>query len=60
MTKDTAFTICEFIINHYDTVWQEDWFELQAILLEAVVNDANERGYAKSLAQKFPCFFEED
>lgn len=57
MTKDTAVWICDFIGKHYDSVWQEDWFELQDVLLDAIAKDASRGGYAKSLVEKYPHFF---
>lgn len=57
MTKDTAIWICEFISKHYDAVWQEDWFDLQDVLLDTVAHDANQGGYARAIAEKFPYFF---
>lgn len=60
MNKTTAFEICDFIQQHYDAVWQEDWFELQEILLNAVVVDANRGGYAKALVEKYQHFFGEE
>lgn len=59
MNKATAFKIVDFIQQHYDAVWQEDWFELQGILLDAIADDANRGGYAKSLVEKYPYFFGE-
>lgn len=60
MTKDTAVWICDFIIKNYDMVWQEDWYELQDVLLEAVIKDASRGGYARTLVDKYPCFFGEE
>lgn len=60
MNKTTAFEICDFIQKHYDMVWQEDWFELQGILLDAIADDANRGGYAKSLVERYPHFFGEE
>lgn len=60
MTKDTALRICDFIEEHYDSVWQEDWFELQELLLDAVAHDANRGGFAKALITKYPNFFGEE
>lgn len=58
MTKTQACKILDFIRNHYDCVWQEDWFALCDILFEIVEHDANQNGWASALIEKYPYFFE--
>ena len=60
MNKTTAIKIVDFIQKHYDSVWQEDWFELQGILLDAIAGDANRGGFAKALVERYPYFFGEE
>lgn len=57
MTKTQASKLSEFIVKHYDSVSQEEYFELCDIILEAIVHDANQQGYAKAIVSKFPQLF---
>ena len=58
MTKTQACKIIDFIRNHYDSVGQEEWFDLCELLFEVVEHDANQQGFAGSLLVKYPYFFE--
>ncbi|MGX8696349.1 MAG: hypothetical protein ACSW8D_08195 [Prevotella sp.] len=57
MTKAQANKLSEFIVRHYDSVSQEEYFELCDIILQAIVHDANQQGWAKSIAIRFPQLF---
>jgi len=58
MTKKQAVKIIEFIRWHYDCVSQEDWFDFCDMVIEAIVQSANKGGYARSLTDMYPDFFE--
>ena len=58
MTKTQATKLSEFIVRHYDFVSQEDCFELCNIIIEAIVHDANQQGYARAIVEKYPQLFE--
>lgn len=57
MTKAQACKLVEFIGRHYDSVSQEEYFDLCDMIFETVVHDANQQGYAAALAKKYPHFF---
>lgn len=58
MKKVEVLNFIDFIEEHYDVVDQEDWFTLQNMILDVCIKEANNRGYAKELAEKYPYFFE--
>ena len=57
MTKNQALGFVDFICRHYDYVSQEDYFVLCDLILQAVVHDANQKGFARELAAKYPDMF---
>ena len=57
MKKKDAFALTDFVAKHDDFVSQEDWFEFSGMVLDLVIEEANRRGYAAELAEKYPWMF---
>ena len=58
MTKTQATNVIDFILNHYDMVSQEEWFDFCELVIDCVVHDANAGGYARALVDRYPELFD--